>query len=71
MSVKDKRCQLHFTQLDLAELNWTQQDLIRFNWAQGGITCGAIDQPRKSSKAIHKRLIINFCDKNVGIARQK
>ena len=31
---------------------------------QGGITCGAIDEPRKSSKAIDKRVIINFCDKN-------
>ena len=31
---------------------------------QGGITCGAIDEPRKSSKAI-----INLRDKNVVIAR--
>ena len=36
--------------------------------AQGGITCGAIDEPRKSSKAIDERVIINFCDKNVVIA---
>ena len=36
---------------------------------QGGITCGAIDEPRKSSKAIDKRVIIDFCDKNVVIAR--
>ena len=36
---------------------------------QGGITCGAIDEPRKSSKAIDKRVIINFRDKNVIIAR--
>ena len=35
---------------------------------QGGITCGAIDEPRKSSKAINERVIINFCDKNVVIA---
>ena len=35
---------------------------------QGGITCGAIDEPRKSSKAIDKRVIINFRDKNVVIA---
>ena len=35
---------------------------------QGGITCGAIDEPRKSSKAIDKRVIINFRDKNVEIA---
>ena len=36
---------------------------------QGGITCGAIDEPRKFSKAIDKRVIIDFCDKNVIIAR--
>ena len=38
-------------------------------WWQGGITCGAIDEPRKSSKAIDKRVIIDFRDKNVVIAR--
>ena len=36
---------------------------------QGGITCGAIDEPRISSEAIDKRVIINFCDKNVVIER--
>ena len=36
---------------------------------QGGITCGAIDKPRKSSEAIDERVIINFHDKNVVIAR--
>ena len=36
---------------------------------QGGITCGAIDEPRKSSKAIDERVIINFRDKNGVIAR--
>ena len=36
---------------------------------QGGITCGAIDEPRKSSKAFDERIIINFLDKNVVIAR--
>ena len=36
---------------------------------QGGITCGVIDEPRKSSKAIDERVIINFRDKNVVIAR--
>ena len=40
-----------------------------FIWAQGGITCGAIDEPRKSSKAIDERVIINFRDKNGVIAR--
>ena len=38
-------------------------------YPQGGKTCEAIDEPRKSSKAIDKRVIINFCDKNVVIAR--
>ena len=36
---------------------------------QGGITCGAIEDPRKSSKAIDERVIIDFRDKNVVIAR--
>ena len=36
---------------------------------QGGITCGAIDEPRKSSKAIDERVIINFRVKNVVIVR--
>ena len=36
---------------------------------QGGITCEAIDEPRKSSYAIDERVIINFRDKNVVIAR--
>ena len=36
---------------------------------QGGITCGAIDEPRKSLRAIDERVIINFRDKNVVIAR--
>ena len=36
---------------------------------QGGITCEAIDEPWKSSKAIDKHVIMNFCDKNVIIAR--
>ena len=35
---------------------------------QGGITCGAIEDPRKSSKTIDERVIINFRDKNVVIA---
>ena len=36
---------------------------------QGGITCGATDEPRKSSKAINERVVINFRDKNAVIAR--
>ena len=37
--------------------------VIRYE--QGGITCGAIDEPRKSSKAIDERVIINFRDKKL------
>ena len=36
---------------------------------QGGITCEAIHEPRKSLKAINKRVIINFRNKNVVIMR--
>ena len=50
--------------------------MLKFGWLdfcveimQGGITCGAIDDPSKSSKAIDERVIINFRDKNVVIAR--
>ena len=38
-------------------------DPIEVILKQGGITCGAIDEPRKSSKAIGERVIINFRDK--------
>ena len=38
-------------------------------WTQDGITCGAIHDPTKSSKAIDERVFINFRDKNVVIAR--
>ena len=44
-------------------------DLKNIGIIQGGITCGAIDEPRQSSKAIDERVIINFRDKNVLIAR--
>ena len=43
-------------------------DSFPFTQTQGGITCGAIDEPRKSSKAIDERVIINFRDKNFVIA---
>jgi len=36
---------------------------------QGGITCGAIDDPRKSSKVIDECVIIKFWDKTVVNAR--
>ena len=42
---------------------------LNVNPDQGGITCGTIDEPRKSSKAIDERVIIDFRDKNVVIAR--
>ena len=45
------------------------KDLLKL--IQGGITCEAIDEPRKSSKAIDKRVIINFRDKNVVIERNR
>ena len=35
----------------------------------GGITCGAIEEASRSSKAINERVIIHFCDKNAVIAR--
>ena len=56
-------------------LMWTHSGIkwsfmgLWFYGGQGGITCGAIDDPRKSSKAIDERVIINFRDKNVVIAR--
>ena len=42
---------------------------MSLTFQQGGITCGAIDEPGKSSKAIDKRIFINLRDKNVVIAR--
>ena len=44
-------------------------NILKIFSEQGGITCGAIDEPRKSSKPIDERVIINFRDKNVVIAR--
>ena len=45
------------------------EDKVWSRYRQGGITCGAIDEPWKSSKAIDERVIINFPDKNVVMAR--
>ena len=50
-------------------LQRAQVEIISVKSRQGGITCGAIDEPRKSSKAIDESVIINFRDKNVVIAR--
>ena len=49
-------------------LLWGDKNL-RLREIQGGITCGAINEPRKSSKAIDERVIINFRNKKVVIAR--
>ena len=58
---------------NILEENYFQSKLTLTCHEQGGITCGAIDEPRKSSKAIDERIIINFCDKRVVISfsRQK
>ena len=46
-----------------------KEALYHYISQQGDITCGAIDEPRKFSKAIDERVIINFRNKNVVIAR--
>ena len=62
-----------WTAIQYIELRFSQvyegNSKREFNKGQGGITCGAIDEPRKYSKAIDERVIINFRDKNVVIAR--
>ena len=40
-----------------------------YRYTQGGITCGAIEEASRSSKAIDERVIINFRDKNTVNAR--
>ena len=50
-------------------LNNDKQHIIFCYPDQGGITCGAINEASRSSKAIEKHVIINFCDKNVVIVR--
>ena len=51
------------------KLNMFMEGKSSITFIQGGITCEAIDEPRKSSKAFDKRVIINFRDKNVVTAR--
>ena len=51
------------------EKQTSSQNAVRHSCDQGGITCGAIDEPRKSSKAIDERVNINFRAKNVVIKR--
>ena len=50
-------------------MNKVPRWVFRYAGIQGGITCGAIEDPRKSSKAIDERVIINFRDTNGVIAR--
>ena len=57
---------LHYTNTNTSDTNTSGDPL---GPVQGGITCGAIEDPRKSSKAIDERVIINFRDKNGVIAR--
>ena len=54
---------------DLEKSQWQPVQMLWLGMVQGGITCGAIEDPRKSSKAIDERVIINFRDKNGVIAR--
>ena len=59
---------MYSSYLDIA--NRCALQTLNYFVSQGGITCscGAIDQASRSSKDIKKRVIINFCDKNVLIA---
>ena len=40
-----------------------------YRYTQGGITCGAIEEASRSSKATDECVIINFRDKNTVNAR--
>ena len=54
----------------IADVQYVDQVIVVVHCLkQCGITCGAIDEPSRSSKAIDKRVIINFCDKNAITAR--
>ena len=55
--------------MDIRPFHKNQILEIHIAQSQCGITCGAIDEPSRSSKAIDKHVIINFRDKNVVIAR--
>ena len=59
----------HLTICDMYGKLVMQEISSKYEYQQGGITCGAIDEHRKSSKAIDERVIMNFRDKNVVIAR--
>ena len=55
--------------MDIRPLHKNQILEIHITQSQCGRTCGAIDEPSRSSKAIDKHLIINFRYKNVVIGR--
>ena len=73
----NKNCEVHINILFLIRCSdfhesifkWVPAQFASIALHQGGITCGAIDEPRISSKAIDERVMINFRDKNVVIAR--
>ena len=50
--------------VDVSTLDKNLVEFLKIADQQGGITCGAIDEPRKSSKAIDERVIINFCSES-------
>ena len=60
---------VNFTFIVVIHFKFDLLEKFQYPSQQGGITCGAIDEPRKSSKAIDERVIVNFRDKNVVIAR--
>ena len=64
----DKRCNQLQNCRDESDEIGCQILKLKYGY-QGGITCGASDEPRKSSKAIDKCVNIDFRDKNVAIAR--
>ena len=58
--------------MSVIELSWTANngtEKIELTRNDGGITCGAIEEASRSSKAINERVIINFRDKNATIVR--
>ena len=60
-SIRSDKENLNVGQFDLPEADCDHDD-VDLGGDQGGITCGAIDEPRKSSKPIDERVIINFRD---------
>ena len=50
-------------------LSWICTTLFSYIRRQGGTTCGAIGEARRSLKSIDKRIVMNFCDENAVITR--